>query len=47
MKVGQRVYFYHYSTIKHGWIARFSKCKSLVYLTDGRWLHTESVHPYE
>lgn len=43
MKIGDRVSFMHYSTRKTGWIARISPCGAIVYLTDGRWIHAESV----
>ena len=43
MKIGDKVSFIHYSQRKFGTIARISKCGQIVYLTDGRWLHAESV----
>jgi hypothetical protein len=45
--VGQKVWFYHYSTIKQGTVANIPKCGGIVYLTDGRWLHVESCNPVD
>ena len=47
MRVGQKVWFYHYSTIKQGVIADIPNCGGIVYLTDGRWLHIESCNPVD
>ena len=48
LKIGQRVWFFHYGQIKQGYIARFSQGSgSIVYLTDGRWLHRASVNPVD
>ena len=43
MKVGDKVCFLHYSQRKFGTIARISRDGGIVWLTDGRWLHAESV----
>lgn len=43
MKPGTKVSFLHYGTRKFGTVARVSPCGSIVYLTDGRWLHAESI----
>ena len=43
MKPGDKVCFLHYSQRKFGTIARVSRCGAIVHLTDGRWLHAESV----
>ncbi len=43
MKPGDKVSFLHYAQRKFGIIARISKCGAIVYLTDGRWLHSESI----
>lgn len=43
MKVGSKVAFWHYAQRKFGTVARISPCGAIIYLTDGRWLHSESV----
>ena len=43
LDIGARVTFYHWGAYKTGWIARVSPCGGIVYLTDGRWMHAESV----
>lgn len=41
MKPGTRVTFLHYGARKRGVVDRIAN--GLVWLTDGRWLHLESV----
>jgi hypothetical protein len=47
MQIGDKVSFLHYGQRKFGTIARISKCGAIVHLTDGRWLHAESIQLIE